>query len=61
MTPTQADILVRLIEAATDGNWPSVRRTLVDEQGWSPREIIDATDTLCKLAHVSPIISLEDF
>lgn len=61
MTPTQANILVSLIEAATDGNWPNVRRTLVDDQGWTPREIVDAATALCKLAGMSPTISLEDF
>ena len=61
MTQTQADIIYRMLEAATEGTWPLVRQTLVEEQGWTPAEIIDATTALTKLVGVTPMLEPSDF
>lgn len=60
ITEEQADLLVALIEVATEGNWPTVAHSIT-ERGYTPREVVAATNALCEMAHVSQIIEENDF
>lgn len=59
-TLNEASLLVQLIEVASESNWPRIRDAML-ERGWQPAEIIDATNKLCRMAHISEIICKEDF
>lgn len=61
MTETQAAILVDMIEAATESNWPKVRDKLVDEHGWTPDAVLDACETLADIAHRPYFVERGDF
>ena len=55
MNRKQADIILKLLEAATAGNWPTTASLITDpdEAGFSPEEVIDAWKALEKIAHVN--------
>ena len=60
MNESQATILIRMIEIATDGNWPHTADGLID-MGYDPTEVVDACRVLSDLAHESPFIEECDF
>ena len=61
LTRTQSDVILRVLDAATDGNWPRTVAALRDG-GNEPRDVIDAWKQLEKDAGcvgMSP--DVEDF
>lgn len=45
MISAQAEIILRLLEAGTDGNWPQVRDDVL-ARGYSPEEVSSAWKAL---------------
>lgn len=60
MDRDQADIIIRAIEAGSDGRWPHVRDTLL-EAGYKPKEIVAASAALADIAGVDNPFDLGDF
>lgn len=50
LTKSQADVILKALEVATESNWPNTRDRLVVEAGYTPRQIIEAWQALEKLA-----------
>lgn len=55
-----ADVLCRILEAATEGNWPNIRDRLVDT-GYRPDEMIAAWKAVADIAGVECGICESDF
>ena len=55
-----ADVLCKILEVATEGNWPDVRDRLVDT-GYKPDEIIAAWKAVADIARVECGICESDF
>ena len=55
-----ADILCKILEVATEGNWDDVRDRLI-ETGYEPDEIIAAWKAVADIARVDCGISEDDF
>lgn len=60
MTSSDAQIILDLIEYATDGNWQNTVRNL-EEMGYNGGEVVAATEVLAKLARRTNPLSLSDF
>lgn len=61
LTREEADCLVQLIECSTEGNWPLVADQMVNERGYSPKEVSKAVQELANQAGVATPITEEDF
>lgn len=53
MNGQQADCILKLLDYATDGNWPQVATRIVEEAGYSPAEVSGAWKALEEIAGVS--------
>lgn len=60
MNEDQASIIEKMLDVATEGNWPHVRRQLL-EFGYKPAEIVDAVSALSRLAGTDPMLTEDDF
>ena len=57
----EAALLLDLIEAGTDGTWPTVRTIMVEERGYEPADLIRVTAKAAQIAGRMPILSEADF
>ena len=60
ITEKDAEIILDIIEAGTDGNWPNVRDRLL-ERGYQPKEVEDATGRLAKMVGQDNPVCADDF
>lgn len=60
MDQDEAILVLDIIEAATDGNWPQFRDALL-ERGYTPDKIVEFGEKLADVSGMSNPFSEEDF
>jgi len=60
MTRDEANVVLDLVDAATEGNMPTVREQMA-ERGYSPAEIVKVFSGIAAKAGRSPMFEESDF
>jgi len=56
-----AEIMNSIVEFASDGTFPQLKRYLTEEHGWTPGDIVRAAEEIGEAAGMDPQFSAEDF
>ena len=61
VTPMQMTTLLDLIDAGTQGNFPSVKAWMIDELGYEPEQVVADVNAACAETGRDPMMDAADW